>query len=460
MAAKVLRICNSALFSGGRTISDVRSAVIRLGQLELRRLVLASEAFSGTLPAGIDREALRQRSLVASALAAKMIGGSSADMAATAGLLAEVGMLLPGVRGLDAQGELIGSGPHYAEAGAYLLGLWGLPMPIVEAVAHHHQPQRTKSRGFWLGGAVHVARALAAGHPVDEDFLRAVGVADRLPAWRAAALELGALQRETHAAAAAARSSDPLAPAREMLSTCPLEELNIDGVHIALLGLPLTRPDSHELVEAALALSHYDAIALRTGETDGSALPEQTPSALRALRLVFTRKASPSLAEFALRHFQRGVAWRPGAETATAFAEAARRRRVASWPLEDRPDLTLNELAEGCGLRQRLRMFRMLRRLRHQGEDALNHEFERLEQEDLFTVALDAVDAPREVVRRVVIHQHRRLADALRERIKLSGGKRILVVVERGSIGGLKRALRDRLPRIEDEATDTGCDQI
>jgi HD-like signal output (HDOD) protein len=26
--------------------------------------------------------------------------------------------------------------------GAYLLGIWGLPLSVVEAVAHHHAPER------------------------------------------------------------------------------------------------------------------------------------------------------------------------------------------------------------------------------------------------------------------------------------------------------------------------------
>ena len=35
-----------------------------------------------------------------------------------------------------------GQGATHAEVGAYLLGLWGLPFQIVEAVANHHAPER------------------------------------------------------------------------------------------------------------------------------------------------------------------------------------------------------------------------------------------------------------------------------------------------------------------------------
>lgn len=186
LVAKLLRLCNSAYFSAGRVVTDIRAAVTRLGQQTIQRLVLATEAFgTPTEIEGIDREAMQDRALRTSRLAAQLLGGPSAELAATAGLLAEVGMLLPGVRFTLPDGsEQNPDGPHYADAGAYLLGLWGLPMPIVEAVAHHHQPGRMRMSGFWVAGAVHVAAALIAGREVDETYLRAVGQLDKLPRWR------------------------------------------------------------------------------------------------------------------------------------------------------------------------------------------------------------------------------------------------------------------------------------
>lgn len=180
IVAKVLRLCNSAYFSGGREITDIRAAVTRLGHQTLLRLVLASEAFAPTPLAGKEREAIQDRALRTSRLARRLLAGPSAELAATAGLLAEVGKLLPGV----SDGSEGSTGPHYAEAGAYLLGLWGLPMPIVEGVAFQHRPGRLKASGFWVAGAVHVASTLVSGAPVDEAYLRNVNVIDRLPQWR------------------------------------------------------------------------------------------------------------------------------------------------------------------------------------------------------------------------------------------------------------------------------------
>ena len=184
IAAKVLQLSNSAFFNSGRTISDLRTAVTRLGLSTLRDLVLASEVFSAPPLSGAERNSLQQRALLASRLAAKLLPESSAELGATAALLADIGLLLPGVRnerGEPAEGD---DRPGHAEAGAYLLGLWGLPMPIIEAVAFHLQPQKSNTRSFWVTGAVHVALALINGDPVDEEYLQRAGVLQKLPQWR------------------------------------------------------------------------------------------------------------------------------------------------------------------------------------------------------------------------------------------------------------------------------------
>jgi HD-like signal output (HDOD) protein len=161
----------------------MRAAVTRLGHQTLLRMVLTIEAFGSSLT--IDsrqREEMQSRALRAADLARRLLPGPSAELAATASLLAEVGRLLPGVASDSA--DVSPDMPGYAEAGAYLLGLWGLPMPIVEAVAFQHQPGRMRTPGFWVTGAVHVATALVSGREPDEAYLRSVGMLDRLPQWR------------------------------------------------------------------------------------------------------------------------------------------------------------------------------------------------------------------------------------------------------------------------------------
>lgn len=193
LAAKVLRLCNSAMYSGGRRIDDIHSAVVWLGNLSLRRLVMAGEIFGAARPKAepeaLDR--LRDTSLRASRLAARLLPGPRADLAATAALLAGVGRLLPQVRvpwapkpGDDPEW------PTYAEAGAYLLALWGLPETLVEAVAQHAAPAAVAESGLGVVGACHVAWALLDEVPLDEAWIEARGLAGEREAWQALAAEL------------------------------------------------------------------------------------------------------------------------------------------------------------------------------------------------------------------------------------------------------------------------------
>ena len=52
------------------------------------------------------------------------------------------------------------TGATHAQIGAYLLGLWGLPYSIVEAVAMHHEPGGITPHGYDLLGALAVSHAL------------------------------------------------------------------------------------------------------------------------------------------------------------------------------------------------------------------------------------------------------------------------------------------------------------
>ncbi len=197
IAAKVLQLCNSAFFSGGRSITDLRTAVTRLGVSTLRDLVLASEVFSIQTLSQAERNAMQQRALMSSKLAAKILPQPSSELGATASLLADIGLLLPGIRDertppTDENDDR----PGHTEAGAYLLGLWGLPMPIIEAVAFQREPKRSSLRSFWVTGAVHVATALAGGTEVDEEYLAKVGVLNKLPTWREQAETLLGLAAE------------------------------------------------------------------------------------------------------------------------------------------------------------------------------------------------------------------------------------------------------------------------
>lgn len=97
-----------------------------------------------------------------------------------------------GVTISEAERRLFGT--SHAEIGGYLLGLWGLPDSIIEAVFFHHQPNISPEHDFGIISAVHVANALLAHEmpeyavgqisQVDLDVLVKVGRSNRFATWK------------------------------------------------------------------------------------------------------------------------------------------------------------------------------------------------------------------------------------------------------------------------------------
>jgi HD-like signal output (HDOD) protein/CheY-like chemotaxis protein len=189
LALKVLHMANSAFFPANRPASDVYAAVARIGMDNVNNLVLANEVFD-TAAHGRLAETLCDRGLRASRIAAHIARDRpDSGMVATAALLTDVGYLVSGTNVIDPTGVM--SDQAHAEIGAHLLALWGLPMPIVEAVAYHHAPARIPRDDFGLHGIVHVAAALAIDEDPHEGFLRTHGMDVHLADWKAACASAG-----------------------------------------------------------------------------------------------------------------------------------------------------------------------------------------------------------------------------------------------------------------------------
>lgn len=184
MTVKVLQLVNSAYFGLARQVNSVDRAVNYLGLDTLKSLVLVHGIFSecklSAVP-GVSLERLWSRGLnvaAAARLLAKHAGldARAQDDAFLAGILQDIGTLLlvgemPGQYGetlvhfhqggvTRAAAETAVFGASHAEIGAYLIGLWGLPDQIVEAVAFHELPSAGPSPGLSLAGIVHVAERL------------------------------------------------------------------------------------------------------------------------------------------------------------------------------------------------------------------------------------------------------------------------------------------------------------
>lgn len=211
MSAKILQLVNSAFFRLSRPLTQIKEAIGYLGLDVVSRMALASELFELAPRSGdLARElaSLRQHSLITAMISGKLLPDKKLqDDVFVAALLHDIGRLLLAVHlpekyraakehashtGLEqyaAEIELFGV--SHAEVGAYLLGIWGLPYFVIEAVANHHQPRRAHEPTFGILGAIHVgdalAHALTTGLEVrlDLEYLRQFGLADQWPEWKA-----------------------------------------------------------------------------------------------------------------------------------------------------------------------------------------------------------------------------------------------------------------------------------
>jgi len=214
MSAKVLQLVNSAFFSQATTIASIEQAVVRLGFQMVKNLALTIEVFresgSDSVIPAFSIEAEQHHALHTAAIARSLLTDrATAEDAFMAAILHDVGKIvlakeLPGKFAEAqsmAQSEIIPMhiaerrlfGISHAEIGAYLMGIWGLPYPIVEAIANHHEPMRVPGRDrFGILEAVYVANCLANDAELDMNYLGTLGVQDQVETWREKANELAA----------------------------------------------------------------------------------------------------------------------------------------------------------------------------------------------------------------------------------------------------------------------------
>ena len=213
MSAKILQLVNSAFFGLARHLSSPAEAVMYLGVDVLKSLVLTTGVFSQFDDENIDSKALKriwESSNEIGPLAKEIAAQHSdqsvvSDYALMGGLMADVGKLViasnypekfaeaergvaeSGKRDFEVEQEVIGH--SHCDVGAYLVGLWGLPNPVVECVAYHHSPISCVASGFCALTAVHIAEATVCGNGdeslphLDKDYVEQLGLTDKIPGW-------------------------------------------------------------------------------------------------------------------------------------------------------------------------------------------------------------------------------------------------------------------------------------
>ena len=223
MSVKTLQLVNSSFFGFAGSISCPERAVALLGLNIVRPLILSLHIFSrcdsNMLPhLYLDR--LWRHSLVTAKLSQGIawiqgVSRREAEAFYIAGFLHDFGKIifitefkelyskvLDRVRqgqGRVCQVEMELMGITHAEVGAYLTGLWGLPLSVAEAIAFHHVPHRAEQT-FRPLVAVHVANVLDhryrrihsayAVPELDRDFLDRLGLGLQLRKWEEMAIDM------------------------------------------------------------------------------------------------------------------------------------------------------------------------------------------------------------------------------------------------------------------------------
>ncbi|HEY6454133.1 MAG TPA: HDOD domain-containing protein [Steroidobacteraceae bacterium] len=181
ITAKLLQLANCAMFHERDRIKSIAQALTQLGFLAVRNLVMCSEVLTGWQRAArsdLDLDFMQAHvQRVARVTAALTAGSPCSDEAVLAAFLHDIGywvLVQERPAQLDQAAALALSrdipmqeaercvlGTSHAEIGAYLLGLWGMPNTLVEAVAHHHTPERVGVTRFNTLSALAAALALS-----------------------------------------------------------------------------------------------------------------------------------------------------------------------------------------------------------------------------------------------------------------------------------------------------------
>jgi HD-like signal output (HDOD) protein len=227
MAAKILQVVNSAFFGLVRKISNPKEAVMLLGTETIKALVLSVKIFSEFNQkkfAWFNFDDLFNHSMSVSMFAQTITKEEHLDQnlvnnSLMAGMFHDLGKLIlvtnfqePYQKLLtearqteqnlwDLENDLFGT--SHAEIGAYLMGLWGLEYPVIEAIAYHHCPGKSLSNSTGLLTAVHFGDAFDrlkndsnvqncgnGWRQLDRGYLDNLGVADRINDWKTVCYEL------------------------------------------------------------------------------------------------------------------------------------------------------------------------------------------------------------------------------------------------------------------------------
>jgi HD-like signal output (HDOD) protein len=165
LAAKVLRVANSVHFHRGYDVSDLQTAIVRLGFSNVRNLLMGVAVIRTLNPyiagAPVSREDFWVHSIAVGVTASHLSGQSEQLCASSSfvmGLLHDIGKLVFDRSARDRfaqslqlsaggkiplhEAERVRLGCDHAQVAGELLSAWKFPKELIEPVRWHHHPER------------------------------------------------------------------------------------------------------------------------------------------------------------------------------------------------------------------------------------------------------------------------------------------------------------------------------
>jgi putative nucleotidyltransferase with HDIG domain len=178
LMTKILKLVNSAMYGLPRRISTLSQATAILGFNAVRSTAIAATVFQNLGNGSFNRMKFWEHALgcaVAGKIIARRIGHQNAEEAFIAGLVHDIGKMIidqylnedflqicarvesGAVRIYDAEVEVLGI--SHAQIGEWLARKWNLPLPLVNAISFHHQPNAS-GQDSRLVAIIHLGDAL------------------------------------------------------------------------------------------------------------------------------------------------------------------------------------------------------------------------------------------------------------------------------------------------------------
>jgi len=180
ISSNILKLANTAFYNA--KTGSIRQAIMYIGLINVKNIILTNAVFGND---GLDPktrevhwEHVRITNKLLNSFYQELIGKKLSNNISSVGLLHDIGSVVlmsnfpkefdaivkktkenPSLKFHDLEHELIGF--NHSEIGGYLLDLWGLPYPVIEAALYHHDPLNPNIINQELVKAVHIANHYA-----------------------------------------------------------------------------------------------------------------------------------------------------------------------------------------------------------------------------------------------------------------------------------------------------------